>query len=212
MTEAKQTLRLYCPQTSTYGRIAAITALECGLDFEVVPTATNSPEQYARHPFGKAPSAEIDGLQLYETAAICQYLDDRFNASALQGATLRERAYNVQWLSVANSYLFPISEFGLVLPRLVVPLMGGVAREDLIEAALPQVYHVLKVLSARLDHSPFFAGSSFLQSDVFLYVMVRAVQLTPEGAVMLQHLPPLAEWLSRIQTRAAVRATEWPIE
>jgi len=118
MTEAKQTLRLYCPQTSTYGRIAAITALECGLDFAVVPTATNSPEQLARHPFGKAPSAEIDGLKLYETAAICQYLDDRFNASALQGATLRERAYNVQWLSVANSYLFPISEFGLVLPRL----------------------------------------------------------------------------------------------
>jgi glutathione S-transferase len=90
--------------------------------------------------------------------------------------------------------------------------MGGVAREDLIEAALPQVYHVLKVLSARLDHSPFFAGSSFLQADIFLYVMVRAVQLTPEGALMLQHLPRLAEWLLRIRTRAAVRATEWPIE
>jgi glutathione S-transferase len=118
----------------------------------------------------------------------------------------------VQWLSVANSYLFPISEFGLVLPRLVVPLMGGVAREDLIKAALPQVYHVLKVLSARLEHSPYFAGSAFLQSDVFLYVMIRAVQLTPEGAVMLQHFPRLAEWLSRIQTRAAVRATEWAIE
>jgi len=30
--------------------------------------------------------------------------------------------------------------------------------------------------------------------------------------LMLQRLPQLAEWLSRIRTRAAVRATEWPIE
>ena len=197
---------------STYVRVASMAAEEAGLSWSVVPTATGTRETLTRHPFGKAPAAEIDGHRFYETVAICQYVDDVHNAGALQPLDPLDRARMSQWLSVANAYIFPATEQGLVLPRLVVPLMGGTPREDLIEKALPTIAYQMTIVSQRLEEASHLAGETYSLADLFMFVILRAVQMTGEGKMILEHLPPLRLWLDRIAERPSVAATAWPDE
>ncbi len=205
-------LTIYAPRISTYGRIVAMTAEEAALPWQVVPTDAATRENQMRHPFMKTPSVEIDDIRLYETVAICQYIDDQHNHGALQPSKPLERARMSQWISIANQYLFPSTENGLVLPRLVVPLMGGTPREDLIEKALPTIAYQMTIVSNRLEEEPFLAGPTFGLADIFMYCILRATELTPEGTLIVEKLLPLRRWLGLVGTRDSAHATKWPAE
>lgn len=205
-------LKIYAPVISTYGRIAAMTAEEAGISWEIVPTHAGAEGHRARHPFEKTPAAEIDGHQLYETVAICQYIDDAHGGSDLQPSDPLDRARMSQWISIANAYVFPTTENGLVLPRLVVPMMGGRPREDLIEQALPTIAYQMSLVSARLEEAHYLAGNRFSLADIFMYCILRAVQMTPEGRMIFDQLLPLKKWISTIANRNSARATQWTTE
>jgi glutathione S-transferase len=122
------------------------------------------------------------------------------------------RMRNVQWLSVANNYFFPISENGLVLPRLLVPLMGGVPREDLIAKAVPQIAYSLQLFEDRLTQARFFGGEDVMLCDLCLYPMIKAVHLTPEGRQIINQKPRIMRWLKALEIRDSVNSTKWPRE
>jgi len=187
-------------------------AEECEVSWEIVPTDPSSPAHRKRHPFQKAPAVEIDGLQLFESFAICRYLAERIPDGHLQPATPEGRARMTQWIGVTDQYVFPTTEFGLVLPRLVVPMMGGTPREDLIEKALPTIAYQLSIVEARLQEAPYFAGNTFSLADIFMYCVWRAVSLTAEGQVMLASAPRTAAWLKTVSARPSALATQWPGE
>lgn len=205
-------MKIYAAQVSTYGRIAATVAEEAGLSHETVPTDARSDAHRARHPFNRAPAVEIGGLVLYETAAICQYIDDVYNGSGLQPRDPEPRARMTQWIGIADAYLFPVTEERLVMPRIVVPMMGRVAREDLIAEALPTIRYYLGVVEERLATHAYLAGPDYSLADIFVYCILRAVSLTPEGAAMLADLPATARWLAACAARPAIAATAWPLE
>ncbi len=206
------TLKIYAPVISTYGRIAAMTAAEAGLAWDIVPTHAAAEEHRARHPFQKTPAAEIDGHTLYETIAICQYVNDVYGQGALQPTEPLARAHMAQWISVANAYVFPTTEHGLVLPRLVVPMMGGTPREDLIEKALPTIAYQMTLVSNRLEESHYLAGNRFSLADVFMFCILRAVQMTPEGRMIFDRLLPLKKWINGIARRDSAAQTRWTTE
>ncbi len=205
-------LKIYAPTISTYGRIVAMVAAEAGLPWQVVPTEAASRENQLRHPFMKTPSVELDGQSFYESTAICQYIDDCHNQGALQPKDPVLRARMTQWVSIANQYLFPITETGLVLPRLVVPLMGGTPREDLIEKALPTIAYQMTIVSNRLEERTHLAGPEISLADIFMYGVLRAVELTPEGDMIVSRLLPLRRWLTTMRARRSAQETQWPTE
>lgn len=205
-------LIIYAPVISTYGRIAAMTAEEAGLAWENIPTHAGADEHRARHPFQKTPAVEIDGIQLYETIAVCQYVDDVYGTGQLQPADPLERARMSQWISIANAYVFPTTENGLVLPRLVVPMMGGTPREELIERALPTIAYQMSLVSNRLEESHYLASNRFSLADIFMYCILRAVQLTPEGRMIFDQLLPLKKWIGVVSNRDSAKATAWSTE
>ena len=182
------------------------------MTWEVVPTDPSAEAHRIRHPFQKAPAVEIDGLQFYESFAICRYLDERHPDGRLQPPNAEGRARMTQWVGVTDQYVFPATEFGLVLPRLVVPMMGGTPREDLIEKALPTIAYQLQVVEARLQEATFFAGDTFSLADIFMYCVWRAVSLTREGQAMLASAPRTAAWLNAVAIRPSAVATQWPGE
>lgn len=205
-------LILHTPQLSTYARICAIVAAECSVPVRSVTLVPRSPENFDKHPSGRTSSAEIDGHAFYETAAICRYLDEAHNEARLQGVGPEQKARNDQWISIANAYVFPVTEHGLVLPRLAIPMMGGQLQEEVIKASLPKVNYTLKVLSDRLEASRCFGADAPLMCDFFLYPMLRAVQLTPEGEHLIEQYLPLRHWIERIGERPSTIATRWPGE
>lgn len=108
---------------STYTRIVQITAEEAGLSHETIATPAHSPEN--RHPFGKVPVVEVDGLELYESVAITQYLDNAHNSCALQPSNPARRAVMDKWIAIANNYLFPLFEHGIIMPFIMPALLAS---------------------------------------------------------------------------------------
>ena len=203
-------LVLYGPTVSTFTRICAIVAAEAGLSWEIVPTGSGSKEMAEHHPFMRSPAAYIDGLHFYETPAICSYLDRAHNGARLHPEGHEAQARMWQWANVAAHYVFPITEERLVMPRVVAPLMGRQADEQMITDALPVIRYHLDIVAQRLQDSAYLAGADISLADYFMYPVIEATCAAPEGRAMVADLPPLESWWQTLTQRDAVIATAWP--
>lgn len=82
-----------------------------GISYELVQVnmdMTKQPEYQKLHPHGKVPVL-IDGeVTIFESAAICAYLTDRYPTFGLAPSPdSSQRAYYYQWLFYANVTLKP---------------------------------------------------------------------------------------------------------
>jgi len=214
----KSQVRIFGTVTSTYTRIVQITCEESGVSHETIATAAHSPSN--RHPFGKVPVVEIDGLELIESVAIAQYIDNAHNAAALQPIEPASRAVMDKWIAVGNTYLFPLFENGLVMPWIMHRLGGFDLDEEKIGRALPQISRALGYIEAEMAHDGAWTslatgragGGGFTLADAFLYPIIRALQLTPQGQVGISQCDCLSAWLAIQENRPSIAATRWESE
>ena len=67
--------------------------MDCQPDqINVLAGEPHKPEHLARHPLGKVPVLDIDGIRIRETDAICRYIEDARPEPALIPANRRHRA------------------------------------------------------------------------------------------------------------------------
>ncbi|MEM7664271.1 MAG: glutathione S-transferase family protein [Pseudomonadota bacterium] len=203
-------VRIFGTVISTYTRIVQITCEEAGLTHETIATAAQSPQN--RHPFGKVPVVEVDGLELIESVAIAQYLDNMHNSGALQSSEPAARAVMDKWLAIANNYLFPIFEHGLVMPWIMHRVAGFPLDQEKVERALPQVSRALGFVEAELSQDGAWTAHGFTFADVFLYPVIRSVQLTPQGEVGIGQCDRISAWLGECEKRPSIAATRWESE
>ena len=114
------------PGFSTYVRTVRMALQEKGVhyehnDFNFLEGMPR--EQLERHPFGKVPAFEHDGFALYETFAICRYVDEGFDGPALQPSDARARARMTQVICVLDSYTYGPMVGTLVIQRLSSALL-----------------------------------------------------------------------------------------
>lgn len=207
---AEPAIRIFGTVTSTYTRIVQIVCEESGVSHETVATAAHS--QHNRHPFGKVPVVEVDGLELIESTAITRYLDSAHNGGALQPSGAAQCAVMDQWIAVANAYIFPTFEHGLVMPWIMHRVGGFVLDPEKINRALPQISRILGYLEAELQKDGAWTSLGFSMADVFLYPIVRSLQLTPQGEVGIAQCDALSAWLVDCEKRSSIVATQWEIE
>ena len=83
---------------STYVRTVKMVLAEKGAtDFKQVPLNVlkgepKTPEHRQRHPFGKVPVLDHDGMRILETTAIARYLNDVLPGKSLIPSTPKDRA------------------------------------------------------------------------------------------------------------------------
>ncbi len=203
-------VRIFGPVISTYVRVVEIVAEEAGLAHEVVPTPAQSPNN--RHPFGKVPVVEIDGLELYETVSIAHYLDNAHNDGALQPCDPVARAVMDRWIAVANSYLFPLFEHGLVMPWIMHRFARISLDEERIAKSLPGIAKTLDFLDLEIARDGAWTAGDFDLGDVFLYTILLGVRLTPLGGAGIAQCERLSAWMAICDARASIRATRWETE
>ena len=221
-SSANPQVRIFGTVTSTYTRIVQIVCEESGVSHETIATAANSPSN--RHPFGKVPVVEADGLELIESVAIAQYIDNAHGGASLQPADPAARAVMDKWIAVGNTYLFPLFENGLVMPWIMHRHGGFDLDEDRIGRALPQISRALGFVEAELAQDGAWTvsgglnkgvrerGGAFTLADVFLYPIFRGLQLTPQGQVGISQCDYLTAWLASCENRASIAATRWESE
>lgn len=211
---AAASVRIFGTVISTYTRIVEITCEEAGLSHETIATPANAPHN--RHPFGKVPVVEVDGLELIESVAITQYLDNAHGRRALQPCDPSHRAVMDKWIAVANNYLFPLFEEGLVMPWVMHQVAGFPLDPEAINRSLPNISRALGFVEGELAKDGAWTQlgdvAVFTLADVFLYPVMRSLELTPQGQVGIAQCDNLKAWLDQMHTRPSIAATRWSLE
>jgi len=198
---------------SPFGRAVLVTLIEKQADYRlapVSPAALRSPENLARHPFGRVPSLEHGEFRMFETQAILRYLDRVLPAPPLTPSDPRAAARMDQLMNINDWYLFQGVSSAIVFQRIVGPrLLGLVPDEAAIAAALPKAKVVIDVLGQQLADRPFFTGSALSLADILLAPQLDMFSETPEWKLLAANQPKLVGWLERMTTRNSMRATTW---
>lgn len=201
---------LYGFSGSTYVRTVRIVMAEKGVEYEQVPVnvltgETRQPEHLRRHPFGKVPVLDIDGMRLRETEAICRYLDETRGGTAVVPADAKARAHMTEVVNLINSYGYGPMIMA-ALNHLAPDAIGGadpVGQPGRVEEAGKLLSLVMEI---RGDNT-WIAGDAPSLADYFLGPILWYVSLTPEMAT-LAGSPGVADWWARMSAHPTFKATE----
>jgi glutathione S-transferase len=201
------TLAIYGTPLSNFVRTARMAALEKGVAYELVPMLPGDPRLDAAHPFGRIPVMRHGELVLFETQAIARYIDRAFAGPPLMPAEPVALALAEQWVSAICDYVVGSMMRGLVVQRLVFPLIGRATDEAAVQAALPTVARHLDILEARFAAAPYLAGEAMSVADLFLVPILFLVEQTPEGREALSGRRALTRWRETMAARPSFEET-----
>ncbi len=204
---------VYSLPGSPFGRAVLATLEEKGTPyrFSLVPAGAWRTEPHiSRHPFGRVPVLEHDGLMLYETQAILRYLDRILPAPPLTPADPRAAANMDRVMNINDWYLFNGVNNVIGFQRIVAPRLMGVAPDEAaIAAAMPKAHAVFNELARLLGAQPYFAGETLTLADLMIAPQLDFLALTPEWTPLSAGHRNLVDWLARINARPSFHATTW---
>ena len=181
-----------CP----YVQRAAIVLNEKGVPFERRDVdLAHKPEWFLGYsPLGKTPVLLVHGEAIFESAVICEYLDETFSPRLHPDAPLA-RARHRAWMEFGSSLLNTIGGF------------YNAKEADGMAIQAQQIRQRLKQLEAALGTGPFFDGSDFSLVDavfgpVFRYFDVFDVV---KDFGFFDALPKVGAWRAQLAERPSVR-------
>ena len=199
-------MKLYWHPFSIFPRRVRVALLEKQLAFEDVLVdlprgATRSAEFRRLNPFGQVPVLEDDGLVIYESLAILEYLEERHPTPALLPADAANRARTRQLMYTAGDFAPPLKRW---LTRLFEPEAAW-DRPDQERAATELAAH-LDILETLLPEREYLAGSAFSLADVAYVPLVCELEMCLLGH-LLPPRPAVHAWTNRLRARPSVKAT-----
>lgn len=206
-------LTLHSTPFSTYGRTCRMALHWKGVDYTLDPAAPQSPEQQERHPWGKVPAmthTTTNGdVKLYETLAICAYIDRAFDGRDLLPANATERGIAEQWISVFQQYTYtPV--VGIIVQRIFVPARGGTPDEAVVKENMVTSAKALGVLDAALADGGYFGGGGLSLADFLVLPLVDYLPRIPEGEALLADIPNIRRWQGVMHGLSCARDTAPP--
>jgi glutathione S-transferase len=201
------------PSYSTYVRTARLALIEKGVEYKLQDVnmfagETKAAPHIDRQPFGKVPSFEHDGFDLYETGAIVRYVDRAFPGKPLQPTDPRHAARMDQIISIVDSYAYGAIVGQLVWQRLVVPMTGGQPDEAVVAGSLPRVTLCLSEFERLAAGGSTLVGGGLSLADLYLGPVFAYLMGTPEAGGLLADKPKLKAWWSATAQTAGMKGTE----
>jgi len=158
---------------------------------------TKSPEYLAINPRGRVPAIVHDGLKLYESVAILEYLEDRFPQRPLLADDPAQRALARRIVAEADNYLFP------ALTALIEQTLfrSGPIDAEKLAAAKSGVIEEAGRFEAVLTGDYFAGPLSLADFVVFPHLrQVRRIEERQPGNGIGDRIPPkLTAWMKRIE-------------
>ncbi len=168
-----------------------------------------SEEQKAEHPFGKVPAIRDADLHLYETLAICIYIDEEYTSDPqLQPRDAIEKADMFQRVSLYLDEGYPNLIAGCVIPGILLPAMGKPADTAKVAEHLPKAEKYLAVADKELRGQHWMVGEEMSLADFFLAPAIYLFKKLPEGEKMLPQFENLSAWYTHMTNVESFRETE----
>jgi glutathione S-transferase len=196
----------YCPQTRAIRPRWLLE--EIGTPYELVRLDLEAgehkrPAYLKLNPNGTVPTLVDDGLVLFESAAIVQYLADKFPEAELAPAVgTPARGTYYQWMHYAMSTIEPPS-ITIYLHTTGAPLgrPGPERIPALVPEARAQLAAAIGVIDAVLGKQPFMLGERFSAVDVMIGSMLGWCAMIGELSTDAANA---YAYLNRLGTRPAV--------
>ena len=160
------------------------------------------PAHMARQPFGQVPAIDDDGFGLYESRAICRYVNQKAGGSLVPN-TLQGCATMEQWISVETSNFTP-SAMKLIYNYVFYPMQGKAEDPTMIADGNAGVDRALKVLETRLAASTYLAGDTFTIADIGFLPYIEYLMATPAKSLFAGY-PAVQAWWTRCSERPSWR-------
>jgi glutathione S-transferase len=175
---------------------------EIGAPYELVRLDMSKQEhktpEYKRiHPHGAVPALVDGDLAMFESAAICAYLADKFPEAQMApriGTPERGRYY--QWMVYSIATLEP-PVIDIFMNTVMLP--EAERSTEAVDKARTKFVEVAQVLENTLGSKPFLLGERFSAADV----MIGSSLVWGQFLGLLEGRPVLAEYAQRLSTRPA---------
>jgi len=198
-------IRLHTHPFSTYARRVHIALIEKSIPFEMIAVDMaarqhRAPEYLALNPYGRVPTLEEDGMILYESAAILQYLEATHPDPALTPADAKGRALVDMHLRLCDLQMGRPAGT-IIFPKRFLPKERW--EEKAIAGAQAEIAKHLGILETHLVGHDYLVADRYTLADIayipfleFLPLMVDAV------------LAHVADWRERLLARPSSMQTK----
>lgn len=149
-------IKLVTSKLSPFGHRVEMCLIEKKISYEKVDVdLSNKPDWFIQDsPLGKAPIIYGNGRPLFESIAICEYLEETFPDNPLHSKDSYTRAWHRGWMEFCNGLISSI--FGIAFA------LDQKALDEKLEEARNKIKNLEKYLTAE----PFFSGGHFSLIDV----------------------------------------------
>ena len=186
-----------CP----YVQRAVIALTEKGLPFERIDIdLAHKPDWFrALSPLGKTPVLVVDGVAIFESAVILEYLEETA-PNPLHPAGALERARHRAWIEFGSAVLNDIAGF-----YSAPDAASLAAKAEALAARFAQV-------EAELSEGPYFAGERYSLVDAAFGPVFRYFDVFDRigDFAIVSGKPRVAAWRKALSARSSVRAAVAP--
>lgn len=191
-----QKLTLVSHMLCPYVQRAAIVLAEKGITFERINIdLANKPDWFLKiSPLGKTPVLLVEGLPIFESAVICEYLEET-TPDALHPQDPIARAQHRGWMEFGSSVLNAIGGF------------YAAPDDQQLTAKATEIAAKFKQLEDALTEGPYFAGERFSMVDAVFGPVFRYFDVFDGIADfgVFAHTPKLRAWRAALGQRPSVR-------
>jgi glutathione S-transferase len=151
-------IKLITSTLSPYGQRVEIVLIEKNIPYEKQEIdLANKPDFLVKDsPISKVPLLYVDDKPLFESIAICEYLEEAFTQNPLHPKDLYIRAWHRGWMEFSNGIL--ASTFGLIFAQ----------DQQSFDLKKAEIVGKLKILDANLKFNPYFDGDQYSMVDICL--------------------------------------------
>jgi glutathione S-transferase len=196
-------LKIYGNPMSTCTRKVLMTLAELNMPFEmnVVELGSGDHKKEAnlrRQPFGRIPTLDDEGFEMFESRAMCRYLNEKAGGKLVPG-DIKGRAKMEQWISVETS------EFSAHAMKFIYNYTFKRTQEPaVLEAAGKALEVTSAVMEGQLAKTPFLAGAELSIADICYMPYIEYAMPTPAKEIFAKH-PHMMAWWNKISERPTWR-------
>jgi glutathione S-transferase len=200
-------LRILGTPHSNFTWTTRIVCVEKGVPYAFDQQRPHTPKVTSISPFGLIPVMRHGEHQLFESRAICAYIDRAFQGPSLVPSDPVKAAFTEQWVSAITTSIDPMLMRRYVLKYATPGTPDGKPDWATINTTLSAMPARFSMLDHAVAASGYLVGDMFTLADAYLVPILFFMTRLPESAEMLAKSTQLKNYLECHLERKSIRET-----